>query len=70
MMYLQMKRGKNMKVKITKPTRVNLLSGEVEISDQEYARLQLLGAVELMIEKKKIEIPETKIEKKTTSKKK
>lgn len=70
MMYLQMKRGKNMKVKITKPTRVNLLSGEVEITDQEYARLQLLGAVEPMIEKKKIEIPETKIEKKTTSKKK
>lgn len=47
-----------MKVKITKPTRVNLLSGEVEVTDVEYNRLVLLGICEPLIEKKQIEIPE------------
>lgn len=54
-----------MKVRITKPTRVNLLSGEVEVSDVEYNRLMLLGAVEPVIEKEKIEVPEQKAERKT-----
>lgn len=54
-----------MKVRITKPTRVNLLSGEVEVSDVEYNRLMLLGAVEPVIEKKQIEVPEQKVERKT-----
>lgn len=54
-----------MKVRITKPTRVNLLSGEVEVSDVEYNRLMLLGAVEPVIEKEKIEVPEQKVERKT-----
>lgn len=45
-----------MKVKITKPIRVNVLSGEVEVDINEAARLFLLGAVEPVIEKK--EIPE------------
>lgn len=35
-----------MKVKITRPIRVNCLSGEVEVTQQEYERLLLLGAVE------------------------
>ena len=54
-----------MKVKITKPTRVNLISGEVEVTDVEYNRLTLLGAVEPVIEKEKIEVPEKKAERKT-----
>ena len=51
-----------MKVRITKPTRVNLLSGEVEVTDIEYNRLMLLGAVEPVIEEAVVpvveEIPE------------
>lgn len=35
-----------MKVRITKPCRVSLLSGEVEVSEQEYNRLALLGLIE------------------------
>ena len=34
-----------MKVKIDKPARVNILSGEVEVTEQEYQRLMLLGFV-------------------------
>ena len=45
-----------MKVKITKPIRVNVLSGEVEVDINEAARLFVLGAVEPVIEKK--ETPE------------
>ena len=51
-----------MKVKITRPCRVNILSGEVEVSDQEYGRLQLLG----LIDTEKRETPE--IEKRVTRK--
>lgn len=51
-----------MKVTINKPTRVNLLSGEVEVSEQEYARLLLLGLIE-NIEKR--EIPEEKTKRTT-----
>lgn len=35
-----------MKVKITRPIRVNCLSGEVEVTQQEYERLQRMGAIE------------------------
>ena len=58
-----------MKVKITKPIRVNCLSGDVEVTDQEYQRLLLLEAVEPAIEKKSIETPEA-VEPRTTRKKK
>lgn len=57
-----------MKVRITKPTRVNLLSGEVEVSEQEYNRLLILGAAEPLIEKEMRETPE--VEKKRTTRKK
>lgn len=33
-----------MKVKITKPVRVNAVSGEVEIDEVEYQRLRILDA--------------------------
>lgn len=35
-----------MKVKITKPCRVNLISGEVEVTKQEYERLSVLGLID------------------------
>ena len=35
-----------MKAKINKPCRVNILSGDVEISEQEWERLSLLGLLE------------------------
>lgn len=35
-----------MKVTITKPIRLNCLCGEVEVTQQEYERLLLLGAVD------------------------
>ena len=54
-----------MKVRITKPTRVNLLSGEVEVTDIEYNRLMLLGVGEPVIEKEQREVPEQKVERKT-----
>lgn len=57
-----------MKVRITKPTRVNLLSGEVEVSEQEYNRLLILGAAEPLTEKEMRETPEAE-KKKTTRKK-
>ena len=47
-----------MKLKITKPVRVNALSGEVEVDINEAARLFLLGAVEPILEKESKEIPE------------
>lgn len=50
-----------MKVKITRPIRVNALAGEVEVSEQEYNRLVVLNAIEV------VEVRETpEIEKKTT----
>lgn len=52
-----------MKVKITKPIRTNILSGEVEVTQQEYDRLMLLGAAEPMETR---EIPE--VSKKQTRK--
>lgn len=54
-----------MKVRITKPTRVNLLSGEVEVTGIEYNRLMLLGVGEPVIEKEQREVPEQKVERKT-----
>ena len=41
-----------MKIRITKPIRVNALGGEVEVSDEEFKRLLLLGAAEPLIVKK------------------
>lgn len=57
-----------MKVKLIRPARVNCLPGEIEISETEYARLQILNIVEPLIEKEIREIPEKEI-KKTTRKK-
>ena len=51
-----------MKVKITKPCRVNLISGEVEVTKQEFERLSVLG----LIDTTEKEVPE--VEKKTTRK--
>ena len=51
-----------MKIKLIKPIRVNALSGECEVTAEEYARLLLLGAAEPLIEKK--EVPE-KVKKET-----
>lgn len=56
-------RGK-MKVKITKPGRVNLLSGEVEVTKEEAERLFLLG----LAERKEDARLEEKVEKKTRKK--
>lgn len=36
-----------MKIRITKPIRVNALGGEVEVTREEYDRLVLLGAAEV-----------------------
>lgn len=53
-----------MRVTITKPMRVNCLSGEVEITEQEYKRLLILNAIEekaekpFLNEKESIETPE------------
>lgn len=52
-----------MKVKITKPCRVSILYGEVEVTQQEYDRLMILGVAEA---KETREIPE--VPKKTTRK--
>lgn len=57
-----------MKVKLNKPARVNCLSGEIEVTEAEYERLQLLNLVEPLIEKETREIPEEKV-KRTTRKK-
>lgn len=35
-----------MKVKLNKPCRVNLLSGEAEVTEVEYNRLKLLGVID------------------------
>lgn len=52
-----------MKVKITRPIRVSILSGEVEVTEQEYNRLLVLDAIESAEER---EIPEK--QKRTTRK--
>lgn len=51
-----------MKIRITRPCRVNLLSGEVEVTPQEYNRLKTLRLID--VESK--EVPEVK--KRTTRK--
>lgn len=55
-----------MKVKLNRPARVNALPGEVEVTEAEYTRLQLLGLVDL--EKETREIPEQKVQKTTRKK--
>lgn len=50
-----------MKVKLIRPARVNCLPGEVEVSEAEYSRLQLLCLCEPLIEKKAKEIPEKEV---------
>lgn len=55
-----------MKVRINKPCRVNLLSGDVEVTEQEYNRLKLLNILEI----EKREIPELVVEERETRKKK
>ena len=49
-----------MKLKITKPIRVNVLSGEVEVDVNEAARLFLLNAAEPVLDKREIPEKETK----------
>ena len=56
-----------MKLKITKPIRVNAISGEVEVDINEAARLFLLGAAEPLLEKESKETPEKTV--RTTRKK-
>ena len=51
-----------MKVIITRPARVNILSGEVEVTPDEFNRLVLLGLAEVK------EVRETPEVKKTTRK--
>lgn len=55
-----------MKVKLNKPAMVKCLPGEIEVTEAEFERLQLLDLVE--IEKETREIPEEKV-KRTTRKK-
>lgn len=55
-----------MKVKLIKPARVNALPGEVEVTEQEFIRLQLLSLCEPLKETR--ETPEREV-KKTTRKK-
>ncbi len=57
-----------MKVKLNKPAMVRCLPGEIEVTEEEYTRLQLLGLVDLPLEKETREIPEAK-QQKTTRKK-
>lgn len=57
-----------MKVKLNKPAMVRCLPGEIEVTEEENARLQLLGLVDLPLEKETREIPEAK-QQKTTRKK-
>ena len=57
-----------MKVKLNKPAMVKFLPGEIEVTEAEYERLQLLDLVDLPIEKETREIPEEKV-KRTTRKK-
>ena len=47
-----------MKLRITKPVRVNCLKGEVEVEENEATRLFLLGAAEPVLAKESKEIPE------------
>ena len=46
-----------MKVKITKPIRVNALGGEIEVTKEELDRLVLLGAAEPMEVREIPEVP-------------
>lgn len=48
-----------MKVIITKPIRVNCLSGEVEVTEIEAERLAILGAIEPVIRDAKIDETKT-----------
>ena len=57
-----------MKVKLIRPARVFALPGEIEVSEQEFVRLQILSLVELPTEKETRETPEREV-KKTTRKK-
>lgn len=57
-----------MKVKLNKPAMVRCLPGEIEVTEEENTRLQLLGLVDLPLEKETREIPEAK-QQKTTRKK-
>ena len=54
-----------MKIIITKPCRANILSGEIEVTENEANRLMLLGLAEIRTER--IE-PEKETKKKTTRK--
>lgn len=54
-----------MKVILKHPTRVNALSGEVEVTREEFERLMILNAVEVAETR---EVPEKAVEKKTTRK--
>lgn len=51
-----------MKVKINKPCRVNVLSGDVEVSRQEFDRLSMLGLIEKAEPKAEKKEPKKKAE--------
>ena len=57
-----------MKVKLNKPAMVRCLPGEIEVTEEENTRLQLLGLVDLPLEKETREIPEAKTQKTTRKK--
>lgn len=53
-----------MKVIITKPIRLNVLSGVVEVTEQEFHRLKIFNAAEVVEERETPERAEKKITKK------
>lgn len=53
-----------MKVIITKPIRLNVLSGVVEVTEQEFRRLQVFNAAEVIEERETPERTEKKVTKK------
>ena len=57
-----------MKVKLIRPARVMCQPGEIEVTEFEYNRLQLLCLVEPLMEKETRETPEKAVKKETRKK--
>lgn len=51
MMLTAKRKGKSMKVRINKPCRVNILSGEVEVTEQEANRLLTMSLIDSLEER-------------------
>ena len=51
MMLTVKRKGKSMKVRINKPCRVNILSGEVEVTEQEANRLLTMSLIDSLEER-------------------